>query len=143
MKELIEAFLKENTYNVSVDGIDKKVEHQPNFSYTYNSNDEKEYNHLVNINVERFDKLFKNSDYYVGEKGIGQIKDRYSRFGEWFKTSKDNLYAPYVSFNGNTPEFTNGRHRYAWLRDNNVKHIPMTMSAIDKEIAHKLNLIGD
>lgn len=143
MKELIEKFLIENNHTVSVGGVTKQVVHQPNFSYTYNNNDEKEHNHLVNINVEKFDNLFKNSDYYIGEKGVGQIRDRYSRFGEWFKSSDENLHAPYVSFNDkNEPEFTNGRHRYAWLRDNNVKHIPMTMTSKDKEIATKLDLVG-
>lgn len=142
LRELVENIIKENTPYVTVDGVTKSVIHQPSFSYTYNDKDEKEYNHLVNIDVEKFDNLFKKSDYYIGHKGSGQIKNRYENFGNWFKDSDDNLHAPYVSFNqNNEPEFTNGRHRYAWLRDNNVNTIPMTMSTKDKEIAEKLNLI--
>lgn len=126
---------------IKVGNIEKEVVHQPNFSYSYDENDNKQYNELVNVNVNKFDELFKKSDYYIGHLGKGQIKNRYENFGHWFNHSKDALHAPYVSFNDKEPEFTNGRHRYAWLRDNGVKTIPMTMNKVDKEKAIKFGLV--
>lgn len=126
---------------IKVGNIEKEVVHQPNFSYSYDENDNKQYNELVNVNVNKFDELFKKSDYYIGHQGKGQIKNRYENFGHWFNLSKDSLHAPYVSFNDKEPEFTNGRHRYAWLRDNGVKTIPMTMNKVDKEKAIKFGLV--
>lgn len=127
---------------VKVNGVEKQVVHQPNYSYYYDDNDDKKYNKLVNINVNKFDELFsKNKDYYIGHLGKNQIKNRYENFGQWYNKSKDDLYAPYISFNGHVPEFVNGRHRYAWLRDNGVKYVPMTMRPSDEQIAIKLGLV--
>jgi hypothetical protein len=141
MKELLGKLVEEYNKSVTVDGVTKSVVHQPSFAYHYNDKDEKEDNHLVNIDVGKFDDLFHKSDYYVGKGGTGQIKNRYNEFGDWYKTSSEDLHAPYVSFSNDEPHFTNGRHRYAWLRDNGVHTIPMSMSSADRDTASKLNLI--
>ena len=87
---------------------------------------------LVLVNVARFDKAFQqDTGFYVGAGGEGGIKGRYDRFGRWLDKDFGNRYrikAPevYVDADGKV-SFTNGRHRYAWLRDHGVTTMPMAM----------------
>ena len=88
----------------------------------------KEGNKIANVNPEVFDKAFAKSEWqYVGEKGEGGIGNRYEKFAEWVKNA-DSMYASNVSVNEKgSVTFGDGRHRYAYLRDEGVKKIPMSM----------------
>lgn len=76
--------------------------------------------------VEKLDQAWMKGDYlYIGNGGSGAIEDRYVRFGQWlFKTTKP-IEMPIVSLNGDGIAFTDGRHRFAWLRDHGVSAIPV------------------
>jgi hypothetical protein len=84
---------------------------------------------LVDVLVEPFDRAFaRETGFYVGEGGAGGIAGRYDRFDKWIATAVS-LEAPevYVDEDGGVG-FSNGRHRYAWLRDHGAVRIPMAMS---------------
>ncbi len=85
---------------------------------------------LVIIDVAKWDEDFsKTKSFYIGPGGSGNnaIGDRYKRFGE-FIAKNDTIEAPEVSVHPDgRVDFTNGRHRYSWLRDHGVTHMPVAM----------------
>jgi len=104
---------------------------------------------LVVLDVANFDKAYKSialkQGFYIGKKGSGGISGRYKRFGLFVMGGKEeiepgfdidhepakSIEAAEVSVNDKGEiQFTNGRHRYAWLRDNNASKI---IVAMDKE----------
>ena len=112
---------------------------------------------LVAINLNKFDNAFKrNSSYYIGKGGSGSIKGRYERFELFVLGGKEELapgvivdHKPATSIeasevavdkDGNV-NFINGRHRYAWLRDNNISNIQVAMDNESITNARKFNLI--
>jgi hypothetical protein len=88
-------------------------------------------NEIAHINPETFDKAFAKTDWqYVGKKGKGGIEGRYEKFADWVKDALS-MHASNASVNKEGGiVFGDGRHRYAYLRDEGVKEIPMSM---DKE----------
>lgn len=101
---------------------------------------------LVVLNVANFDKAFKKEkEFYIGKNGAGAIHDRYARFGLFVRGGKEeiepdfsidhepakSIEASEVSVNAKGDiQFKNGRHRYAWMRDNKINKI---IVAMDKE----------
>ena len=92
---------------------------------------------LTHINPEKFDKAFAQTSNYVGENGEGGIGNRYKEFGNFVKKA-DSIRASnvYIKPNG-VPVFGDGRHRYAYLRDQGVQKIPMSMDKESVENAKK------
>jgi hypothetical protein len=88
----------------------------------------REGNVLADINPQAFDKAFKKTEWqYVGPQGEGGIGDRYKRFEEFAKDAPS-MRASNVSVNkSGAVTFGDGRHRYAYLRDQGVDSIPMSM----------------
>lgn len=111
---------------------------------------------LVNVKTSAFDKAWKKSEMYIGKKGTGSIKGRYERFGLFIKGGSEDIgdgieidYEPadsmevsevYVTDKGEI-QFTNGRHRFAWLRDQGLKKIPVVMPKESIINAKKFKLI--
>lgn len=88
---------------------------------------------LVPVNVAGFDAGFQAADdqfreFYVGPGGTGAaIGDRYQRFAE-FAATADSIEAPTVSVDAQgRVSFGNGRHRFAYLRDQEIAQIPVAM----------------
>ena len=95
---------------------------------------------LVYVNVRRFDKaISREKSYYIGKGGSNGIGSRYEMFGMYINGGEieelgipidphDEIESPevYVDDEGRV-SFTNGRHRWAWLRDQGIKRIPVTM----------------
>ena len=97
---------------------------------------------LVNVDVSKIDQNFKrDAGFYVGAKGEGGIKGRYDRFGEFQKTASS-VEAPdvYVTKEG-VVKFGNGRHRFAFFRDNGASTIPVAMSPEVKANAQKFGYV--
>lgn len=89
---------------------------------------DRQYN-LVNIDVEKFDKLFQNDiGFYINRGGTNGIHGRYERFGDFLRT-KTPIEASlvHISEDMQTASFSNGRHRYAFLRDMGMKIMPVAM----------------
>jgi len=84
---------------------------------------------MHHVNVEKFDPAFaKNEDQYIGEKGKGGIGKRYEGIEKFLKTAKSmRASEAHVNEHG-AVIFGDGRHRYAYLRDQGLKRIPMSMS---------------
>lgn len=100
----------------------------------------REGNVLANVNPQAFDKAFKKTEWqYVGPQGQGGIGDRYNKFGEFAQTAPS-MNASNVSVDKiGRITFGDGRHRYAYLRDQGVDNIPMSM---DKESLANAKLHG-
>lgn len=88
-------------------------------------------NKIAHVNPETFDKAFSKTKWqYVGKKGEGGIEGRYEKFANWVKDA-ESMHASDVSVNKDGGViFGDGRHRYAYLRDEGVEKIPVSM---DKE----------
>lgn len=93
----------------------------------------------VLINVDRFDAAWAKTDpeLYIGPGGTGAtIGKRYQGFGDWLDSEEigedvpvqQRVEAPevYVNEDG-VVTFTNGRHRFAWLRDHGAKKMIVSM----------------
>ena len=111
---------------------------------------------LVNVNTKVFDKAFsRDRDMYIGVKGKGGIGKRYEMFDTFVKGGMidiggvdihqdptPSIESPEVDvdINGNV-SFTNGRHRWAWLRDQGAKIIPVAMMKSSVVNAKKFGMI--
>lgn len=95
----------------------------------------KKYSQVVMVNVEKFDQEWgKDESFYISEAGSNEISNRRARFREFLATGEA-IEMPEVSarpphLGDSTVGFTNGRHRFAVLRDLGLKVIPM---AVDKK----------
>ena len=99
---------------------------------------------IAHIDPKVFDKAFAKSSWqYVGEKGKGGIEGRYEKFAEWVKNA-DSMNASNVAVNKDGGvTFGDGRHRYAYLRDEGVEKIPMAMDEESIKYAKKHGYLTD
>jgi hypothetical protein len=92
---------------------------------------------VVIVDVPIFEAAWAHDDdYYVGPGGRGSKSAKpakYTRFGHWLEQSgkRKPIEMPEVSlgtgrYNG-VPQFTNGRHRFAVLRDMNAQRLPISV----------------
>lgn len=97
---------------------------------------------LVSVNVKKFDAAFAKDKYlYIGKGGSGGIHDRYPAFKKFLET-KTPIEASEVSVRRDgTVGFTNGRHRYAVMRDSGLKSIPVSMDKSSVKYAKKFGLL--
>jgi len=100
--------------------------------------EKKQGNKIAHVNPETFDNAFKKTEWqYVGKNGAGGIKGRYENFANWAKDAKS-MYASNASINPKgIVTFGDGRHRYAYLRDEGIQKIPMSMDKESIENAKK------
>ena len=101
-------------------------------------------NKIVHVNPDTFDKAFQKSSWqYVGPKGEGGIKDRYSRFADYAKSAKSaNASNAGVNKEG-VITFGDGRHRYAYMRDQGLDKIPMSMDKQSIEHARRYGYLQE
>jgi len=52
-------------------------------------------------------------------------------FGQWLRQygAKEKADMPHVGLWDQVMSFTDGRHRFAWCRDNGVRHLPVTVES--------------
>jgi hypothetical protein len=106
---------------------------------------------LIAIDTGKLDAAWLNSQtefgisQYIGEGGTGAgeiTPERYARFGEFQKTAS-NIEASVVDVdNQGRVSFQNGRHRFAYMRDNGVASIPVVMDAESRANAQKFGYIS-
>ena len=119
--------------------------HNRDIPITLNKVDANRGDQLVEVNTKPFEERFKQDEsMYVGPKGTANaIKGRYPRFVEFSKTAPS-IEAPNVAVNENGQVvFGNGRHRYAYMRDQGLSKIPMSMDAESIANAKKFGYIGE
>ncbi|MBQ7286214.1 MAG: hypothetical protein IJW73_00460 [Candidatus Gastranaerophilales bacterium] len=100
---------------------------------------------LVSMNTDVLNELFKiNGVSYVEPNGTNGLNDRYENFCKYLKTGKK-IYAPTVAFNefhGRlSASISDGRHRFAVLRDMGITKIPVAISDYSINIAKKHGLL--
>lgn len=111
---------------------------------TINKSDERSGEKLAYVNVAQFEANFaKDKNFYVGEEGEGGIGKRYEMFAKFVETAPS-IEAPEIGIDddGNVM-FGNGRHRYAYMRDQGLTQIPMAMSAESLANAKKFGYVGE
>jgi len=92
---------------------------------------------VVWVDVRRFDDAWRLTDQYIGPGGLGGQDDRYGRVGRWFATrSYSDMLC--VSLNAGQVAFTDGRHRFSWLRDQGVEALPLQVSPGSESSLHRL-----
>lgn len=88
---------------------------------------------VVWVDPTLFDDAWKRSDQWIGPNGrTGAQDDRYPRVGRWIEAGND-IQMCVSSRDGNTVCFTDGRHRFAWLRDRGVRAMPMQVPHDDAD----------
>ena len=65
---------------------------------------------------------------YIGFGGTGRaIAGRYERIGIMLRSTPD-MWMPAICLDSNgSPNFTDGRHRFAWIRDHKVQTLPVAV----------------
>ncbi len=72
----------------------------------------------------------KHRDEYVGRGGSGKgISGRYENVGNWIKNGNE-VWMPWIGLAAKDSEitFSDGRHRFAWIRDHSVTSLPIQVS---------------
>lgn len=85
---------------------------------------------VVWVDVQKVDMSWKNDgNCYVGPDGQGQSISpaRYARFGQWVRHGLA-VEMPQLGFDAGEVSFTDGRHRFAWLRDHGMVALPITVA---------------
>ena len=80
----------------------------------------------VTADVGKLDtSLARDPDMYVGAQGAGGIRNRYANFGEFMQKGEP-VEMPMASIGPRgEAAISNGRHRFAWLRDQGATEIPV------------------
>lgn len=83
------------------------------------------------IDVLKLDEAWRlDEGFYIGAGGSGPaIDNRYEGFGRWLASSSCRIELPMVAIEDKVVSFSDGRHRFAWLRDHGVRAIPVQVSA--------------
>jgi hypothetical protein len=86
--------------------------------------------HLVLIDVAKFDAAFAKQRYsYVGEGGTQNVIGKRYEGVKKYLSENNTIEASEVHFNKDgSVSFTNGRHRYAALRDDGMTKMPMALT---------------
>jgi hypothetical protein len=86
---------------------------------------------VVWISVPKLDTSWKRDGvYYMGKHTRGNetaSHSRYERFGEFLRKGQQ-VEMPHIGIRDGHVSFSNGRHRFAWLRDHGVRALPVTVS---------------
>jgi hypothetical protein len=82
---------------------------------------------IVWVSVRKIERSWiKRPDEYVGPGGTGKaIAGRYKKVGAWIQLGNP-LWMPWIVLaDDGEISFTDGRHRFAWLRDHGVIALPI------------------
>lgn len=82
---------------------------------------------IVWISVKKFDAVSSlEKDFYIKNPPDPEDQVKYQRFGAWFSKSHEAIVMPHISLFAEGFSFSNGRNRFAWLRDQGLKSLPVT-----------------
>jgi hypothetical protein len=98
---------------------------------------------MVTVNVQKIDQSWaKDHEYYIGTNGTGGIRNRYGNFGEFMKTTSEAIQVSELNVDSSGQvTFTNGRHRFAYMRDQGAKVMPVAMNDESIENAKKFGYL--
>ena len=78
--------------------------------------------------VDRLDAVWRDTPEYVGVNGSGSDQEgKYEAVGTFLRCAigTRSIFIPTVSIENGTAIFTDGRHRFAWLRDHGLRALPV------------------
>lgn len=80
------------------------------------------------ISVARADRLWKLDDDYIGPGGTGAaLGNRYANVGRWV-AARQPMWLSLITLTEGMISFTDGRHRFAWMRDHGAEALPISAS---------------
>lgn len=81
---------------------------------------------VVWVSVRALDEAWCTAKDYIGRGGAGsQHPGRYDRFGKFFVNARF-VFMPTVALDDEgAVSFTDGRHRFSWLRDHGLHSLPI------------------
>ncbi|RYD61790.1 MAG: hypothetical protein EOP83_16185 [Verrucomicrobiaceae bacterium] len=81
---------------------------------------------VVWVDVKKIDASWSRDYVYVGPGGEGGTGRRYAGFGKWLETRDVPVEMSELGIGGHGwIVFTNGRHRFSWMRDHGVRALPV------------------
>lgn len=105
-----------------------------------------DYNQLVYVNTPAFDRAWQDEEprgFYIGKGGSNGIPGRYERFDKFIHATQTMTASEvHVDIDGRVG-FLNGRHRYAWLRDNGALKIPIAMNRDSVKNAKRFGYLAE
>lgn len=85
------------------------------------------------LDVAKVDAAWQRTDQYIVPGGANGQDRRYTKAGEWFaKSPFSDMLVIDLQSEGQII-FSDGRHRFSWLRDNGAKAIRFQVSPADAE----------
>ena len=101
-------------------------------------------NVIAPVNVGTFDQAWQQEQgFHVGPQGAGGIGTRYERVGEFLNTAKTMDAPEVVVREDGRVGFQDGRHRMAYLRDQGLPRVPVSMSKESLANARAHGLVGE
>lgn len=79
---------------------------------------------VVWIDVAALDQAWRATDQYIVPGGANGQDNRYARVCAWFERNR-HCDMGFASLDGDEVWFTDGRHRFSWLRDHGVIALPL------------------
>jgi hypothetical protein len=94
---------------------------------------------IVWVSVAKIDSSFAAGDQWVGPAGSGcGQQSRYESIGRHFLSGYP-MYMPYISLDdADQVRFTDGRHRFAWVRDHGATALPVATGSDQADRLQKL-----
>lgn len=96
------------------------------------------------VSVAKMEASWRKDGLYIGPNGTPDDQPgKYERAGAWFAECR-HAWMPHISLDkAGTVCFSDGRHRFAWVRDNGAKALPVTVDrhfegAIRKQFGTRL-----
>lgn len=85
------------------------------------------------LDVAKVDAAWRRTDQYIVPGGANGQDQRYAKAGAWFaKYPFSNMLVINLKSNGRIT-FTDGRHRFSWLRDHGAKAVQFQVSPADAD----------
>ena len=82
---------------------------------------------VVWLDVAKADKAWsRDNGLYIPRDKFEEHQWKYARFGEWFLDQRQPVEMAHVGLEGRKLHFTDGRHRFAWMRDHGAQALPVT-----------------
>ncbi|WP_408580452.1 plasmid fertility inhibition factor family protein [Burkholderia cepacia] len=78
--------------------------------------------------MDSLDTVWRDAPEYVGREGRGSVQDgKYEAVGAFLRCTigPRAIIIPTISIADGTVSFTDGRHRFAWLRDHGLRALPV------------------
>jgi hypothetical protein len=83
---------------------------------------------VVWVDVASLDAAWRETDQWVSPNGKSGVQDnRYRRVAEWIKAGNI-VDMCEIAIDEGCVSFTNGRHRFAWLRDRGARAMPVQVA---------------